>query len=223
MIERRYTTLAGSRSRIRFARLSLFGNLFWVVVVCLSLDMYRYAAAESARSNGRSDETGIAARHRGFEPTIAVARPSSPHPLDPELALLASIPTAFERDVSDYTAKLIKRERIRGKLGEPEELLVKIRCPRVDPDGRLSGLHVYVRFEAPKGVAGREVIWIEGKNDGKMSLMKVAGSIWLPYNWTRMNTGHDGQQILDHSNRMGKLLHKLIEKGNVIELPAIAK
>jgi hypothetical protein len=76
--------------------------------------------------------------------------------------------------VRDYTAKLIKRERINGKLGSEVELEIKIRERREsDPtqsDGNTAGLAAYLKFIEPRSARGREVIWIENENDNKLTV-----------------------------------------------------
>lgn len=49
------------------------------------------------------------------------------HPLDPVLKLAEEIKLRIESDVVDYTATIIKRERIRGKLKDEETMEAKIR------------------------------------------------------------------------------------------------
>ena len=74
--------------------------------------------------------------------------------------------------LSDYSATMIKRERINGKLGEHEFMFIKVRH---DP------FSVYMQFLAPSKLKGQEAIYVEGANDGKMSahgtgILKVFGT-----------------------------------------------
>lgn len=62
-------------------------------------------------------------------------------------------------DIEDYSAVMVKRERIDGKLKEPEYAFVKVRH---------RPLSVYMHFLEPTSLRGQEAIWIEGRNDGKM-------------------------------------------------------
>jgi hypothetical protein len=71
--------------------------------------------------------------------------------VDAALAKLETIP--------DYTYQLRKQERISDELQEPQVLITKIRH---EP------FSVYLRFTAPNNVKGKEAIYVEGANDGKL-------------------------------------------------------
>lgn len=80
------------------------------------------------------------------------------HPLMPALRWAHSGVGAIEK-LHDYSATLVKRERVNGKVGEPEYMFVKIRH---------KPFSVYIYFLAPKAFKGREVIYVEGRNNGKL-------------------------------------------------------
>ncbi len=61
--------------------------------------------------------------------------------------------------IQDYSAIMVKRERVNGKLNDPEYAFVKIRH---------KPFSVYMHFLEPASVKGQEVIYVEGQNDGKM-------------------------------------------------------
>ncbi len=63
------------------------------------------------------------------------------------------------RSVRDYTATLVKRERVNGKLGDYEYWRIKVRH---EP------FSVYMKSLKPVAGAGREVIYVAGSNDGKL-------------------------------------------------------
>ena len=58
-----------------------------------------------------------------------------------------------------YTARVVKRERIGGKVGDHEFMYVKVRH---------RPFSVYMYFLGPAKVKGQEAIYIDGANDGKM-------------------------------------------------------
>ncbi len=74
---------------------------------------------------------------------------------------------AFSDQVSDYTSTLVKRERINGQLLGYEYAEVKIRHRQVHDGQIVVPFSVYVKFLAPADLQGREVIYVEGRNDGK--------------------------------------------------------
>jgi hypothetical protein len=90
------------------------------------------------------------------------------HPLDPVLAFAYFGLHQFKENVEDYTARLIKQERVGDRLQDEQELFVKIRSERRHEDDVVVPLSVYLRFDAPRSVRGREVIWVDGRNDGKL-------------------------------------------------------
>jgi len=96
-------------------------------------------------------------------------QPVGKHPLEPALERAKEGLKLIEDTVDDYTATIIKRERIGGKLTENEFVSAKIRNRKVDKDGKVVvPFAVYMKFLKPDAVAGREVIWVEGVNDNKI-------------------------------------------------------
>jgi len=63
------------------------------------------------------------------------------------------------RDFKDYSMTLVKTERIDGKTWPTEKAFVKVRN---------QPFSVYMAFSEPKGLKGQEVIFVEGKNDGRI-------------------------------------------------------
>ena len=90
------------------------------------------------------------------------------HPLDAALEIARDGLRHIDANVRDYTATLIKRERVSGELLEYQSLDVKIRHRRTAGEKTVTPFSVYLRFVAPQSVAGREVIWVEGRNEGKL-------------------------------------------------------
>jgi len=89
------------------------------------------------------------------------------HPLDPLLDVARQGFQIVDRDVEDYTATMVKRVFSGGKLQPEQYMACKIRhgrCREQDP----IPFSVYMRFLKPKSVAGQEVIWVEGCNDGNL-------------------------------------------------------
>ena len=113
------------------------------------------------------------------------------HPLDPVLEIARrSLALHRSRD-RDYQATLVKRLRIGNKLSEPEVMKLKLRCrdrgvsvetavslsesqsesQLIAPDElEPRPIDVYLGFEAPKSLAGREVIWRQGFQDNLMTV-----------------------------------------------------
>lgn len=81
----------------------------------------------------------------------------------------------MDKELVDYTGRMLKRERIGGTLGETVEMEFKIRTRRPGmsnggdlPDTPPTPMSVYLRFLKPESTAGREVIWVEDQNEGNL-------------------------------------------------------
>ncbi|EMI57977.1 MULTISPECIES: DUF1571 domain-containing protein [Rhodopirellula] len=71
--------------------------------------------------------------------------------------------------VRDYTAILVKREQIDGTIGEHEYMAIKVRNRKVSGGQIVQPFSVYINFLKPSSVKGREVIYVENRNDGKLT------------------------------------------------------
>ena len=61
--------------------------------------------------------------------------------------------------IQDYSATLVKRERIDGVLNDHEYMYIKV---------RQNPMSVYIYFLAPAALKGQETIYIAGKNNGEL-------------------------------------------------------
>jgi hypothetical protein len=107
----------------------------------------------------------------------------SEHPLGPVLRTLKVSQDNIDRNVRDYSCTLVKRERVDGELGDPQYILMKVMH---EP------FSVYMSFIKP--FAGREVVYVNGQNDGKLTVLdagftRVLGKINLDPNGTRAMSG----------------------------------
>jgi Protein of unknown function (DUF1571) len=80
------------------------------------------------------------------------------HPMAPVLRWAQQRLPAIEK-LKDYSAVLVRRERIRGKLRGYEYVFIKIRH---------QPFSVYAYFQAPAAVKGQEVIYVAGRNQGNL-------------------------------------------------------
>lgn len=92
-------------------------------------------------------------------PCAGLAQEKPSKPAAAELQALVDAALARLEEIPDYTYRLRKQERVGGELLEPQTLITKIRH---------KPFSVYVRFTAPESVEGKEAIYVEGKNDGKL-------------------------------------------------------
>lgn len=80
------------------------------------------------------------------------------HPLDPVIQWAEDALKRTEQ-IKDYTARLVKRERIGDELQDYQYMDIKIRH---------QPFSVYIKFLKPTRLSGREIIYVEGRNDGML-------------------------------------------------------
>jgi hypothetical protein len=154
------------------------------------------------------------------EPVLRVAKATAPslpsHPLDPALDLARNGLMTIRSDVRDYTCTLVKRERINGQLSDFEYMFTKVRNRQVVDGKVVTPFSVYMYFLKPTTVKGREVMYVEGKNDDKLIAREggTAGK-YLPTVWLRPNgiIAMRGQLYPITDVGLENLVLKLIERG----------
>jgi hypothetical protein len=178
-----------------------------------------FAGGALAASPLWSEEPGAGLRepvHRVAKAENSVAG-APEHPLDPALATAQNSLDLIRSTVTDYTATVIKRERIKGVLGDYEYMFTKIRNRKLEGDQIKTPLSVYLKFLKPKSCEGREVVWVEGQNNNKLRAHE-GGIIPLPAVWLDPDGALAMRGNLHPIYHIGieNLVVKLIEKGNVV-------
>jgi hypothetical protein len=97
------------------------------------------------------------------------------HPLEPALRMAEAAVTNINENIHDYSAVMVKRERVGGKLNEQEFMYIKIRH---------KPFSVYMYFLGPEKLRGQEAIYVEGQNNGNLlghgvGIRKIAGTVPL--------------------------------------------
>lgn len=136
------------------------------------------------------------------------------HALD-EVLLLARTALEHHREQHrDYTANLIKTERIGKKLAPTVKMYMKLKYRELNPERNLRGVDVYFRFLEPKAQAGREVIYAPDKYNGMLKAHEAGFLGLLTVELT------PNSQMAMRGNRypitevgIEKLIIKLVEKG----------
>jgi hypothetical protein len=157
------------------------------------------AATAPASSSQPSD----AARRVSLRPVAGTEAPESP--IGRALRVIDECQARHEA-VRDYVCTFTKRERINGRLTPPHVMTMKVRTrPR----------SIYVKVRQPKPRAGREAIYIDGKNDGKVLAHDVglgrliAGTICLDPTGSRAM--EDCRHPITHAG-IGPLLETLEDR-----------
>jgi hypothetical protein len=154
------------------------------------------------------------------EPVLRVASktPAPKHPLDPALELARTGLKRIQGTVDDYSCTLVKREQIDGKLLDYEYMFVKVRNRKVVDGKIVTPFSVYMYFLKPADVKGREVLYVEGRNEDKMVAHEggTAGK-FLPTVWIKPNgiIAMRNQRYPITDVGLENLVAKLIERGEI--------
>ena len=154
------------------------------------------------------------------EPVLREVKLTTPnpnkHPLDQALDLARYGRDKIDSTIKDYTCTLVKRERVDGELLDYEYIFAKIRNPQVENGKVTQPFAVYMYFLKPTGVKGREVIYVQGKNNDKLVAHEGGkGGAWLPTVWLKPTgiLAMRGQRYPIYDVGLKNLVLKLIEVG----------
>ena len=152
------------------------------------------------------------------EPVFRVVSTPKSHPMDPALRFAKHGLERCRKDITDYTATMIKRERVNGELLPAEYMFCKFRNGKVAEEKTVVPFSVYMKFLKPSKKKGREVIWIEGENDGKL-IAHGSGPIESKF---KVKLDPDGKMAMEDNRYpiydagIENLIVKLIQKGEEI-------
>ncbi len=140
---------------------------------------------------------------------------AAPHELDPLLDFARKALKNHLEKHQDYTAVLVKRENVGGKLTPECKMALKLRYGVATQEtGPARPVSAYLKSLEPKSQAGREVIWVQGRNDNKMTaheagLLGMVSVDLMPESRLAMI----GNRYPISEIGIEKLLRKLIERG----------
>lgn len=98
------------------------------------------------------------------------------HPLTAVVRYVASHSVYVRENVRDFSCRIVRRERINGKLQDRQFAHMKVRCERQHDDGSVQPFAVFMQFAAPRIIRDRRVLYIADRNDGKV-LVRKGGSL----------------------------------------------
>ena len=102
----------------------------------------------------------------------ATGATANPHPLQPVVAYGSEHANYIRANVRDFSCKLMKRERIDGKLQGHQLGYMVVRCEQRYADGSGEPLSVFMQFVAPKSIRDRRVLYVADQHDGKVLVRK---------------------------------------------------
>jgi uncharacterized protein DUF1571 len=135
------------------------------------------------------------------------------HPLGQAIEVARAGLEFYRQNVQDYQAVFVKQERVGGRMSNEERSAVKFRRGRVDGENSIPQ-SIYMRFLEPRSASGREVIYVDGQNDGRLvahegGLLNVIRARLEPT--SRMAMRGNKHPITEFG--IEKLILRLIEKG----------
>jgi len=138
------------------------------IVSCALVWIAAQGFFNAAHAQTQLAKTDVERRHTTRKITTLDRATAEQHPLWPALKLAVESYQHSRKNVRDYSCKVIRRERIRGVLQPQEFMTAKVRHQRTR-DGKVAvPFGVYLKVLAPSKVKGREVLFVDGQNDGKM-------------------------------------------------------
>ena len=160
--------------------------------------------SNSANPNLRGSITDVLFQPREAEPE---------HPLDPLLEVARMGLDRIRNDVRDYTAIVVKQERVKGRLRPEEYMSCKVRRNHQTDDASVPR-SIYMRFLKPRSLAGQEAIWVENKYKGKLighaaGIQNIVRATLEPTGWIAMR----GNRYPITEFGIETLLVRMIEKG----------
>ena len=112
----------------------------------------------------------------------------TPHPLDRAIEMAHNGFEHIQRDIFDYSAIMVKRERVDNTLGDPEYMRIKIRNPRKVNNVDVP-FSVYMKFLKPKGVGCDNRIGCQCTGGNGLAFflrtqfgVRKVGNFWNPEN-----------------------------------------
>ena len=135
---------------------------------CLTTLLITAAIAQRPSRNGKLKEPVHRVAKNIDEKAVKENTRPAGHPIDPILTIAQDGLKQIQQNINDYTATLVKRETVNGKLLAPEHMFVKIRSRKVR-NGRVAvPFSIYMKYLHPNAKKGQEAIWVEGRNSNKL-------------------------------------------------------
>ncbi|TWU08419.1 DUF1571 domain-containing protein [Stieleria varia] len=153
----------------------------WLLVFCAALLAPAGSAAEpSSTQKHQADDDRASSDLSCFEDLQVAGECIGKCRIDEIHSELSTAYDDYQNDVKDYTALLIKREKLGGKLSPRQFAKIKVREPKQTDEGSEVPLSVYMKFYRPQTLAGREILFVEDQRDGLM-LARKGGMVFANY------------------------------------------
>lgn len=128
------------------------------------------SAAENQATGNRATDRGRTAEYRPREAPEPAISPN--HPLLPALDVARQWLDNARRNIRDFHCRVVKRERIYGELQDYYFIDMWVREEVRDGDRVIAPLAVFMEFLGPSSAVGRRLLFVEGRNEGKILVRK---------------------------------------------------
>src|SRR4051812_31408 len=168
-VRRLILQVAADTSKSNCTRLA---NRFCVGALTLAMGQsFASAQTQLAQATIGPGANGIAQQVPQLQ-TVPQAAPqlsgAQQHPLVPALEMAYKSKAYMDANLRDYSATVVKQERIDGVLGENEFAFIKVRN---------QPFSVYMSFIKPEKLEGQECMYIAGQNGDKMYAPAPPGTL----------------------------------------------
>lgn len=145
-------------------------NLFVSLFVVLTIPLASSVSAQSTVPATAKTSSRLTARKVSVSAASRVDKHSAAqqHPLWPALEIAVESYKHIRKNVRDYSCGIVRQERVDGRLQAAEYMTAKVRHQRTIGGKVAIPFGVYLNVQAPAKVKGREVLFVDGKNDGDM-------------------------------------------------------
>jgi Protein of unknown function (DUF1571) len=155
----------------------------------LTEPVYRVATETTAAQPAAATQTAagapaaLAATTATRTPLDFTRKDDKEHPLAPVIRNLKISQEILDHEIRDYSCTFKKCERVDGELGDYQIMLLKVMH---------QPFSVYMAFQKP--YPGREVVYVDGQNDGKLTVLesgfaRIVGKLNLDPTGTKAMSG----------------------------------
>jgi hypothetical protein len=127
------------------------------------------AQAQMSENAAFTHPASVQQQVQQVQPQIQQVQPETKqHPLVPALEMAYKTKKNIDTNLKDYSAIVVKHERIDGVLGDEEKAFIKV---------REHPFSVYMGFISPNAVKGQECMYIAGANNNEMFAHAPPGTL----------------------------------------------
>lgn len=144
----------------------VIGQAFLIVGLLVVKANRQQAASDKQASEQQATDTGTDSESEAKSGTGASE--SQEATLDEALQIARDGLAHLEANLKTYRCRMVSRERVKGEMKPASEMQLLIQERKTEGEAVTAPMRVYIKYLAPSDVMGREVIWEEGKRDGKL-------------------------------------------------------